>query len=174
MGWMINELQFKFQQGQETFLLSRVFRPAHTAFYSSGTSGQLHSPAVSPLWGWNSWTVKLTIDLWLMLLLRMSGAIPALHHMPSQQAQGRLYLPFTWKCNIQNTTIYTSHRSRCIASYPLMMYLYTKNFGIQHYLTQVSVILLQFTEIWKFKSAQKWNNLYGYTFILGHERKLTC
>jgi hypothetical protein len=36
MGWRINELQFKFQQGQVTFLLSRVFRPAHTAFYSSG------------------------------------------------------------------------------------------------------------------------------------------
>jgi hypothetical protein len=167
MGWMINELQFKFQQGQETFLLSRVFRPAHTAFYSS--RNQRHF-----LWGWKSWTVKLTTDLQLMLPLRMRGAIPALHHIPSQQAQGRLYLPFTRKCNIQNKTIYTSHGSRCIASYPLMMCLYTKNFGIQHYLTQVSVILLQFTESWKFKSAQIWDNLYGYTFILGHERKLIC
>ena len=143
MGWMINELQFKFQQGQETFLLSRVFRPPIQPFTQVGTRGTSSG-------GWNSWTVKLTIDLWLMLLLRMSGAIPALHHMPSQQAQGWLYLLFTRKCNIQNTTIYTSHGSRCIASYPLMMCLYTKNFGIQRYLTQVSVILLQFTEIWKF------------------------
>jgi len=75
---MINELQFKFQEGQETFLLSRVFRPAHTAFYSVGTRGIFSG-------GWNSWTVKLTTDLQLILWLRMSGAIAA---------QGQLYFTF--------------------------------------------------------------------------------
>ena len=51
-------------------------------------------PEALSLGGENSWTVKLTIDLQLMLQLRMSGAIPALDHMPSQQAQGQLYFTF--------------------------------------------------------------------------------
>jgi len=110
---MINELQFKFQQGQETFLLSRVFRPAHTAFYSVGNRGTFCGR-------WNSWTVKLTNDLPTNAVVKNEWSYTCTPSYAFTASTGMtlLYL-FTRKCNIQNTAIYTSHGIRCNASYPL-------------------------------------------------------
>jgi hypothetical protein len=128
---------------------------AHPAFYSVGTRGSFSG-------GWNTQTMKLTIYLYLMLRLRMIGVIPPFQAFTASTGTT---LPFTTKCNIQ-TAIYTSHESRHIAAYPVMMCFHTKNVSIQHYLIQVSVILLilhnhhvNITGSWKLKVHR-----YGTTF----------
>ena len=123
MDWMINEFQFKFQQGQETLLLSRVFRPAHTAFYSVGTRGTFsggvkqldceadHWPptnaAVKNLWSYTctpSYAFTATTGTTLLYLLQ-ENAIPKTQQFTPAMEADALLLILLWCVYIQKMSV---------------------------------------------------------------------